>query len=399
MTTVELFLVAMLVVFSLPYLVWRLGRTDYWAPLVVVQIVAGILLGPGVLGAAIPEWHAAVFTPAVIQALNGVAWWAVMLFVFIAGIELDLSQTWQHRRETAVTAGLAMASPLLLGAAVGYGMLVLGGWKGSQAMDWQFVAGIGMACSVTALPILVLLMDKMGFLRQPLGQRILRYASLDDIAIWAVLAVILMDWQRIGRQAIFLVLYAACGWLLRRLMERLPERDRWFVALIWLIICALGADWCGLHFMIGAFLAGAVIDARWFNTERLDQLRDNVLLVLMPVFFLSTGLRTQWDLGGWTVLLMGLALLVVAVGGKLVGVGLAARVLGWQRGEASLVGWLLQTKGLIEIIFASVLLDKGVINQATFTALLLMAVGSTMLTVPLVTPRVAQLKGLLRKAG
>ncbi|MFY8089374.1 MAG: cation:proton antiporter, partial [Rubrivivax sp.] len=104
MTTVELFLVAMLVVFSLPYLVWRLGRTDYWAPLVVVQIVAGILLGPGVLGAAIPEWHAAVFTPAVIQALNGVAWWAVMLFVFIAGIELDLSQTWRHRRETAVTA-------------------------------------------------------------------------------------------------------------------------------------------------------------------------------------------------------------------------------------------------------------------------------------------------------
>jgi Kef-type K+ transport system membrane component KefB len=399
MTTVELFLVAMLVVFSLPYLVWRLGRTDYWAPLVVVQIVAGILLGPGVLGAAIPEWHAAVFTPAVIQALNGVAWWAVMLFVFIAGIELDLSQTWQHRRETAVTAGLAMASPLLLGAAVGYGMLMLGGWKGSQAMDWQFVAGIGMACSVTALPILVLLMDKMGFLRQPLGQRILRYASLDDIAIWAVLAVILMDWQRIGRQAIFLALYAACGWLLRRLMERLPERDRWFVALIWLIICALGADWCGLHFMIGAFLAGAVIDARWFNTERLDQLRDNVLLVLMPVFFLSTGLRTQWDLGGWTVLLMGLVLLVVAVGGKLLGVGLAARVLGWQRGEASLVGWLLQTKGLIEIIFASVLLDKGVINQATFTALLLMAVGSTMLTVPLVTPRVAQLKGLLRKAG
>ena len=399
MTTVELFLVAMLVVFSLPYLVWRLGRTDYWAPLVVVQIVAGILLGPGVLGAAIPEWHAAVFTPAVIQALNGVAWWAVMLFVFIAGIELDLSQTWQHRRETAVTAGLAMASPLLLGAAVGYGMLMLGGWKGSQAMDWQFVAGIGMACSVTALPILVLLMDKMGFLRQPLGQRILRYASLDDIAIWAVLAVILMDWQRIGRQAIFLVLYAACGWLLRRLMERLPERDRWFVALIWLIICALGADWCGLHFMIGAFLAGAVIDARWFNTERLDQLRDNVLLVLMPVFFLSTGLRTQWDLGGWTVLLMGLVLLVVAVGGKLLGVGLAARVLGWQRGEASLVGWLLQTKGLIEIIFASVLLDKGVINQATFTALLLMAVGSTMLTVPLVTPRVVQLKGLLRKAG
>jgi len=261
------------------------------------------------------------------------------------------------------------------------------------------VAAIGMACSVTALPILVLLMEKMGFLRQPLGQRILRYASLDDIAIWAVLAVILMDWQRIGRQGLFLVAYAACAWALRGLMQRLPPVDRWFVSLIWLIICALGADWCGLHFMIGAFLAGAVLDARWFDTQRLDGLRDNVLLVLMPVFFLSTGLRTQWDLGGWMVVLMGLALLVVAVAGKLVGVSLAARWLRWQPGEAGMVGWLLQTKGLIEIIFASVLLDKGIINQATFTALLLMAVGSTMLTVPQVTPRLQRLKGLLSKAG
>jgi Kef-type K+ transport system membrane component KefB len=399
MTTVELFLVAMLVVFSLPYLVWRLGRTEYWAPLVVVQIVAGIALGPGVLGAAVPEWHGAVFTPAVIQALNGVAWWAVILFVFIAGIELDLSQAWQHRRETAVTAGLAMAAPMLLGVGVGVAMLMLGGWKGAKGMDWQFVAAIGMACSVTALPILVLLMDKMGFLRQPLGQRMLRYASLDDIAIWAVLAVILMDWQRIGRQAIFLAAYALCGLLLRRLMQRLPERDRWFVALIWLIVCALGADWCGLHFMIGAFLAGAVLDSRWFNTDTLDHLRDNVLLVLMPVFFLSTGLRTQWDMGGWMVAVMGLVLLGAAVGGKLLGVGLAARTLGWRPGEAGLVGWLLQTKGLIEIIFASVLLDKGIISQATFTALLLMAVGSTMLTVPMVTPRLAALKALFGKSG
>jgi Kef-type K+ transport system membrane component KefB len=399
MTTVELFLVAMLVVFSLPYLLWRLGRTEYWAPLVVVQIVGGILLGPGVLGAALPEWHAAVFTPPVIQALNGVAWWAVMLFVFIAGIELDLSQAWRHRRESAVTAGLAMGSPLLLGGALGIAMLALGGWAGPKALDWQFVAAIGMACSVTALPILVLLMEKMAILRQPLGQRILRYASLDDIAIWAVLAVILMDWQRLGRQAIFVAAYALCGLLIQRLMQRLPERDRWFVALIWLIVCALGADWCGLHFMIGAFLAGAVLDARWFDTARLDGLRDNVLLVMMPVFFLSTGLRTQWDLGGWMVLVMGAALLAVSVAGKLAGVALAARWLGWQRGEAGLVGWLLQTKGLIEIIFASVLLDKGIITAGTFTALLLMAVGSTMLTVPLVTPRVAKLPGVLGKAG
>jgi Kef-type K+ transport system membrane component KefB len=399
MTTVERFLLAMLIVYSLPYLLWRLARTDYWAPLVVVQIVAGILLGPGLLGAALPQAHGFVFTEPVIQALNGVAWWAVMLFVFVAGVELDLSQAWRYRGESAVTAGLAMAVPLLLGGLAAWLLSAWPGWRGPQAAPWQFLAAIGMATSVTALPILVLLMEKMSFLREPLGQRILRYASLDDIAIWTVLAVILTDWARIGRQGLFIAGFALCGWLLHRWVPRLPESDRWFVALIWLIACALGADWCGLHFMIGAFLAGAVLDARWFDRARMDGLRDHVLLVLMPVFFLSTGLRTQWDLGGASVVFAGAGLLVVSVAGKMLGVGLAARVLGWQPGEAALVGWLLQTKGLIEIIFASVLLDKGIISSATFTALLLMAVGSTMLTVPLVTPRLARLRRLLGRAG
>ena len=92
MNTTEVFLIAMTIIFSLPWLVWRLGRTDYVAPLVVVQILAGIVLGPGVLGAAFPEYYRFVFNPAVVQSLNGVAWWAVMLFVCIAGIELDLRQ-------------------------------------------------------------------------------------------------------------------------------------------------------------------------------------------------------------------------------------------------------------------------------------------------------------------
>jgi Kef-type K+ transport system membrane component KefB len=94
MNTTEIFLIAMIIIFALPYLVWRLGRTDYWAPLVVVQIITGIVLGPGVLGAAFPEYYKFVFNPQVVTALNGVAWWAVMLFVWIAGIELDLRQAW-----------------------------------------------------------------------------------------------------------------------------------------------------------------------------------------------------------------------------------------------------------------------------------------------------------------
>jgi Kef-type K+ transport system membrane component KefB len=397
--TTELFLIAMVIIFAVPYLIWRLGRTDYFAPLVVVQIVTGILLGPGVLGAIFPEYYQFIFTKDVIQSLNGVAWWAVMLFVWLAGIELDLGEAWKQRRESTVTAGMALGMPLLFGGAAALVLLQFDGWIGPKAQDWQFVLGIGMAAAVTALPILVLLMEKMQILRQPLGQRILRYASLDDIAIWAVLAVVVMDWMRLERQAIFLALFIPACWAFRKLMVRLPESDRWYIALVWLALVSLGADWCGLHYMVGAFLAGVVMDHHWFEQKKLDTLRHNVLLILMPVFFLSTGLRTDWEVGGAAVFLGAAFLLAMQIAGKQAGVRLAGRILKWQPGEASIIAWLLQTKALIEIIFATVLLDKGIITSSTFTALLLMALTSTMLTVPIVTPKLKRMRELIGRSA
>jgi Kef-type K+ transport system membrane component KefB len=393
-TTTELYLIAMVLIFAVPFLIWRVGRTEYYAPLVVVQIITGILLGPGVLGAAFPDYYRFVFTPEVVTALNGVAWWAVMIFVWIAGIELDLEEAWAKRGETSVTAGLALGMPLLFGCAAAAVMLMWkDGWMGPQGQTWQFVAGVGMACAVTALPILILFMEKLEILRESLGQRVLRYASLDDIAIWGVLALVLLDWTRIGRQAVYLIGFIVAAWLFRRLMRWLAERDRWYVGLIWLAINGLIADWAGLHYMVGAFLSGAVMDARWFNQERMDLLRHHVLLVIMPVFFLSTGLRTNWDVGGTTVFIAAALLLVASVSGKLAGVHLAGRILKWRPGEASLIGWLLQTKALIMIIFANILLDKAIITSETFTALLLMAVASTMLTIPVVTPKLRRWLG------
>ena len=398
MSTTEVFLVAMLIIFTVPFLIWRLGRTEYFAPLVVVQIVTGILLGPGVLGAAFPEYYTFVFNPAVIQSLNGVAWWAVMVFVWIAGIELDLHQAWEHRKESGITAGLALGVPLAFGSVAATGMLMYPGWIGPKAQTWQFVLGIGMACAVTALPILILLMEKLAILRQPVGQRILRYASLDDIMIWGVLALILMDWERVGKQLGFLLAFTLVGFAFRKLMARIPERDRWYCGLIWLAVCGLGADWSGLHYMVGAFLAGAIMDSHWFKQEDMDALRGNVLLVVMPVFFLSTGLRTNWQVGGAAVFIAAAVLLVASVSGKLIGTHIAGKILKWQPGEGSLIGWLLQTKALIMIIFANVLLDKQIITNETFTALLLMAVASTMLTVPVVTPKLARMKEIVLRS-
>lgn len=396
MTTTEIFLIAMVIIFTVPYLIWRLGKTDYWAPLVVVQIIMGIVLGPGVLGAAFPEYYTFVFNPDVIKSLNGIAWWAVMIFVWIAGIELDLKKAWQYKRESGITAGLALGVPLAFGCVAAVGLMAFSdGWIGEKGMTWQFILGVGMACAVTALPILILLMEKLEVLRQPIGQRILRYASLDDIAIWGVLALILLDWERVSRQGMFLVGFAVISYLFRKLMVAIQEKDRWYAGFIWLAVCGLAADWAGLHYMVGAFLAGAVMDSEWFNQEDMDKLRHFVLMIIMPVFFLSTGLRTNWEVGGATVFIAAAILLIASVSGKLVGVHAAGKILKWEKGEASIIGWLLQTKALIMIIFVNVLLDKQIITSETFTALLIMAVASTMLTVPIVAPKLQKMKEII----
>jgi Kef-type K+ transport system membrane component KefB len=394
LSTTETFLIAMVIILTVPWAVWRLARTDHYAPLVVVQIICGVLLGHGVLGAAYPEYYAFVFRPDVVTALNGLAWWAVMMFVWIAGIELDLRSAWADRREAGTTAALALFVPLLFGSAAAYALLQFPGWVGEKGQHWQALLGIGMGCAVTALPVLVLLMEKLEILHVPFGQRVLRYASLDDIAIWAVLAFILLDWERVGRQLGFLLLFGIAAFAMRALMRRLGSADRWPVSLIWLAICGLGADWSGLHFMVGAFLAGAVLDADMFERTALDGFRNILLLTLMPVYFLSAGLKAHWAVGGGAVFGAAALLFVASLAGKLIGTVAAGRLLGWRRGDGLAIGLLLQTKGLVMIIFSNVLLDKQIISGDTFTALLLLAIASTMLTVPAVKPRLA---AILRK--
>lgn len=398
MSVTELFLIAMIGIFTIPYLIWRGARTEYFAPLVVVQIISGILLGPGVFGYFFPDTFHTIFDKPVMQSLSGIAWWGVSVFVFLAGIELDISRVKDNKQESAITASLALGTPLLFGSLAALVLVGLPGWMGESAHTWQFVLGIGMASAVTALPILILFMEKMNILRQPIGQRILRYASLDDIAIWGVLAIILMDWGRLTHQALFLVSYVIAAVGVRYVIPRLPTTDKLYVALIWLVACAWAADWAGLHFMVGSFLAGAVLDMHWFGEEEIDNLRKNILMIMMPIFFLSTGLKTDWQMGGLTVIIAAILLFITQLLGKLLGIWAAGKILNWDSGESMLVGWLLQTKALIEIIFVNVLLDKGIITNQMFTVMLLMAIMSTMATIPVVTPKLEKLKHLIKKS-
>jgi Kef-type K+ transport system membrane component KefB len=352
-----------------------------------------------VLGAYCKNYYAAVFNPATIQNLNGIASWAVMIFVFVAGLELDLSNVWRYRRESSITASMALGVPLSLGAIVGYLLARQVGWIGPMAQGWQFTLAIGMSCAITALPVLIVFLEKLELLRQPIGQRVLRYASLDDVLIWSVLAVVLLDLQRLKTQMLFLGGFALATVLFRRIMAAMTEVDRWCAAVIWLAVVSLIAEWSGLHFMVGAFMAGAVIDLRWFDQKKVDLLRHYVIILLMPVYFLSTGLKTNWSIGGLAVFVVAGFLLLAAVAGKLIGVHIAGRILKWHEGEASIIGWLLQSKSLITIVFTNILLDKGVITNDAFTALLIMSLVSTMLTVPMVASKLALKPGLATKAS
>lgn len=385
-TTIELLLVALLVIFIVPYVIWRgLGRKN-WAPLVVVQILTGVMLGPGVFGAAYPETFRYVLNRDVMGALNGLGSWAVMLFVWVAGMELDVHESWKRRRETGVVASLAFMTPFAFSVCVGIVIMGWGNWIGVKGSYWQVLLSIGMACSVTALPILILFLENLGIFRTLFGQRVLRYASLDDILVWSMLALILLDWEQMLRQIGFIVLFVPASILVRKLIVKMDDTDRWYVGFIWQGSCALFADWAGLHYMVGAFLAGVVLDIRWFGEEKVDAFRRHILLAIMPIYFLLTGLRTSWEIGGAVVFVVAGLLLLASISGKLIGVAIAGRILGWTFRESFIIGWLLQTKALILIIFANILLDKQIITSDTFTALLFMAVGSTMLTVPMVLP-------------
>ena len=380
----EVFLVSLAIIFLLPYLFWKFFKTDNYMPLVVVQIVSGIILGPGLVGKNFPEFYNTIFTEDNIKVLSGIAWWGVMLFVWTAGVELNLKEAVNKKKDTLTTAFFALLTPLLFGSILALIISNYPGWMGQSANTWQFVFGIGMATAVTALPILILLMEKLNIFNKELGKRTLRYASLDDILIWAVLAIIIMDWQRVIRQIIFLPTFIALSYILNKLMDKVKDhRDRWAIAMFWIILIGFAADWSGLHYMVGAFLAGVTMKSDWFDTKEMQMFRNNVLLILMPIFFLITGLKTNWTVSGALVILVAIILLLTQFGSKILGVFIAGKVLKWKKTDALIIGVLLQTKALIEIIFCTVLLDKGIITSQMFTALLIMAVLSTISTMPI----------------
>lgn len=383
----EYYLLIILGIFTIPYLIWRICRTDKYAPLVVVQIICGVVFGPGIFGYFFPNQYLNIFTPDTTRFMMGVATWAVVMFVATAGVEVNLKAAKEDWKETFSTAAFALLTPLIISLPLAYFLSSSSRWMGEDSQRWQFSLSTGMALSITALPILIILLEKMNILKHDIGIRCLRYASFDDIAIWTVFALILLEWDKVVKQMSFLCLYILISLAIRKFSNLVKQQDRLPFFLMWISLCALAADWSGLHYIVGGFLAGLIINEDWLGEETVVQFRKYVLLLIMPIFFLSTGLRTDWELKNPIVIGLAVTLFIVQAFGKMLGIRLSAILNGWNKQDATTIGWLLQTKALIEIIFCSVMLDKGIISAQMFTALLFMAIFSTIATTPIVTRR------------
>lgn len=397
MSSAALFLLHAVIVIGLPYGIWRLKTVRHWVPLVVVQIATGLALGPSLFGRLAPEAWGWLFPPASLAALDGLVWLGVTFFAFATGLHFDLTEVTGRGRAFAVTAGAAFAAPSVAGLAAGFALLaVLPEAAAPGAPPWVFAAGIGIATGVTALPVLAALLREMHMLKSPLGAEALGCAAVADAALWVALAALLAlaeggaPWQA-GGLLLAAVAYGALLWRVVRpwlaalfhhalAHGRVNERDVVVVS-VGLFASALATEAMGLHAMVGAFAFGAVVP-KTVARDLLAKFEPFLMVVLLPFFFIATGLKTRFDLtsGAGTVFAL---VTVVSVASKLTATALPARAFGRSWREALGLGALVGCKGLMELVVLTVLLERGILSPMGFSGMVLMALATTALARPL----------------
>ncbi len=382
---------------GLPYLAWRYLGLRHIAPLAVVQIVCGLSLGPSILGRISPDVQLSLFGPETLPSLSGVATVAVVLFTFITGMHLDPKV---FRGASRVDLGLSLSSflvPLLLGTGLGY-WLATGdpGLIGPKATVWGFAAAIGICIAVTALPVLAALLKEMKIVDTALGQQALGFAAMTDGALWISISALLIvsagaREDGLWHLALVPVYLMAVLIILPRVMRRaapIREANGEASDTVLIVACTLAftsafvSEFTGLGYVIGAFLAGVAMPSD-IRAELLRRLDWPVTLLLMPFFFMVTGLRTEADLLSGPVLGMAAAATAIAIVGKIGGVTVPAILLGLNRRRSLALGVLLQSKGLMEVLVITVLIDAGIVTASVFSALILVAVFCTVLAMPL----------------
>src|SRR6266851_8042362 len=400
MTPELIFLVQALAILVLPVAVWHVLCLRGRVPLVVVQILVGVALGPTLFGRFAPETYHLFFNPTTLTPLWGVASIAVLLFGFVTGLHLDPADFLGRGRSFAVVAGASVAVPTAAGFLGGLWIAArqpgeLGGGVGSVG----FAIAIGICIGVTALPVLGAMLREMDLLGRRIGNYALGIAAVNDAALWLLLGGLMtaVAGDAPGNpdmlvSVIGLPIYlAVMVWIVPPLMRRSEDvllragrmRERSLAGVCAVALAsAMITQILGLHYIFGAFMAGALMPQE-LRQPLLDRLQVATVGLLLPFFFMLTGLRTLIDLESSGFVGMLAILTGLAIAGKVGGTALAARLVGetWTTGLS--LGALVQANGLMGLIVLTILLDRGIITANVFSALVLMGVLTTMLAMPL----------------
>jgi Kef-type K+ transport system membrane component KefB len=362
---------------------------------VVGEVVAGILLGPSLLGRLAPSVSEYVLPASIAPFLSVVAQLGVVLYMFMVGLELNTDIARTHARRTVATSHASILVPFLLGTTLA--LYLYPRLSSSEVPFTTFALFLGVAMSITAFPVLARILTDRGLSTSELGVVALTCAAADDVTAWCLLALVVAVAQARPSSAAVVVVLAiaflgimllAVRPVLLRLAkrgDRLPAQELVAVGLLCLLLSALIAEWIGIHAIFGAFILGAVIphDSR-FARVMVERLQDLVTILLLPAFFAVTGMRTEIGLlSGATEWLICAGIIVVATIGKFGGTLIAARAtgIGWR--AAATLGVLMNTRGLMELIVLNIGLDLNVISPTLFTMMVLMALATTLATTPL----------------
>lgn len=405
---IEQLLVTVLLQLVVIILAARIGATlarGLRQPFVVGEIAAGLVLGPSCFGALFPEVSAAIFDPAVNDVFGILSQLGLILLLFIVGLEFDFSHLrWRGRAAFAISlTGIALPFLLGLGLSLPMHPHLEMSRTGQPVHFLGFALFMGIAMSITAIPILGRLMMELNITRTQIGAITIAAAAVDDACGWIILATIsslvqaqFQIWHSLGMvlaTAVFFLflVFVARPWL-RLFVRRALARGRGdlslnslAVVLVLLFLCALATSVIGIFAIFGAFLLGTVLsDETEFREVMARHLRDFLTVFFLPIFFTYTGLRTNLGtLASGTHWLLFGAVLFCAVFGKLVGCSIAARASGFRCRDALCIGTMMNTRALMELIVINVGRDLGVIPDSVFCMLVLMALATTVMTTPL----------------
>lgn len=377
-------------------------------PGVVGEIVAGIVLGPSLLGAFFPQIFNFIFPESSFETLGMLSQVGLVLFMFVIGLEVDFNILKNKLNQTLVISHAGIIVPFFMGVAAS--IWVYEEYAAMHTPFIPFALFIGISMSITAFPVLARVLEEKGILRSNIGVLAIASAANDDVTAWCLMAMVIA----IARAGIFVSALFTIGvtvgyivfmfFVLRPVLEKLGKKhirdgnvSNSFVGFIFIImvISAAATEIIGIHAIFGAFIAGIIMPkGLGFRNAMIDKVKDISLVLFIPLFFAFTGLRTRIGLIN-TPELWGVCVVFIlfATAGKLGGCSVAARLTGERWRESFVIGTLMNTRGLMELIALNIGYEMGILPPEIFVIMVIMALVTTFMTTPVINSQLRHLKG------